>query len=89
MTKPRPFRFPDLGDHPCYLMTEIKLILTNLPIAGCAISRKIVISVGNGVLACKCPEGLAINGGIKWARNLLKSMKKRHNRETSHESFFI
>ena len=70
------------------LMTETKLILTNLRIAGCAISTKVVISVGNGVLACKCPERLAINGGsitlwIKWARNLLKSMNWSRRKGTT------
>ena len=70
------------------LMTEIKLILTDLRIAGCAISRKVVISVGNGVLACKCPERLAINGGsitlsIKWAQNLLKSMNWSRRKGTT------
>ena len=83
---PRLGRRPTLSDH---LTTEIKQILNNLRIAGCAISRKAVISIGNGVLAAKSPEKLPKNGGsitlpIKWARNLLKSMdwvKKRHYRK--------
>ena len=45
---PRLGRPPTLSDD---LITEIKLILNNLVIAGCAISRKVVISLGNGVLA--------------------------------------
>ena len=57
----------------------MKSIIENLRIAGCAISRKVVISVGNGVLASKCPEMLARNGGsinlsIEWARDIIKSM---------------
>ena len=45
---PRLGRPPTLSD---YLTTKIKLILNNLGIAGCAISRKVVISLGNRVLA--------------------------------------
>ena len=61
------------------LMTEIKQILSNLRVAGYAISRKVVLSVGNGVLSSRCPDKIAKNGGnitlsIKWARNILKSM---------------
>ena len=39
------------------LTTEIKIIFQNLRTAGCSISRKVVISVGNGVLQAKCPGG--------------------------------
>ena len=58
------------------LMTEIKQILSNLRVAGCAISRKGAISVGNGVLSSRCPDKMAKNGGniplsIKWARTFL------------------
>ena len=59
--------------------TEIKQILSNLRVAGCSISRKVVMSVGNGVLASRCPEKMSINGRkinltVKWARGILKSM---------------
>ena len=61
------------------LSTEIKQILSSLRVAGCSISRKVVISVGNGVLASRCPEKMSRNGGkinltVKWARGVLKSM---------------
>ena len=61
------------------LSTEIKQILSNLRVAGCSISRKVVISVGNGVLASRCLEKMSRNGGkinvtVKWARDILKSM---------------
>ena len=75
------------------LTAEVKAIIENLRIAGCAISRKVVISVGNGVLASKCPEMLARNGGsinlsIKWARNIMKSMNWTR-RTTCNESSFV
>ena len=38
------------------LSTEIKKTLSNLRVAGCSISGKVVISMGNGVLASRCPE---------------------------------
>ena len=41
--------------------------------AGCEISRKVVIAVGNGALASKCPEKIS----RKWERNY---------REMNHES---
>ena len=61
------------------LTTEIKVILQNLGTAGCSISRKVVISVGNGVLQAKCPEEMGKNGrkitlSVKWARGILKSL---------------
>ena len=61
------------------LSSEIKQILSNLRVAGCSISRKVVISVGNGVLATRCPEKMSRNGGkisltVKWARDILKLM---------------
>ena len=70
------------------LMTEIKQILSNLRVTGCAIYRKIVISVGNGVLSSRCPDKMAKNGGnitlsIKWARNILKSMNCVKRRGTT------
>ena len=70
------------------LTSEVKLILQNLRIAGCGISRKVVISVGNGVLQAKCPEKLARNGGsielsVKWARGILKSMDWSKRRGTT------
>ena len=45
------------------LSTEIKQILSSLRVAGCSISRKVVISVGNGVLASRCSEKMSRNGG--------------------------
>ena len=39
------------------LTTVIKAILQNLRTAGCSISRKVVISVENGVLQAKCSGG--------------------------------
>ena len=70
------------------LTTEIKVILENLRISGCAITRKVVIAVGNGVLASKCPDKMSRNGGsielsIKWARNILKSMNWTRRRGTT------
>ena len=61
------------------LSTGIKQTLSNLRVAGCSISRKVIISVGNGVLATRCPEKMSRNGGkinltVKWARGILKSM---------------
>ena len=60
------------------MLNEVKLkhILNNLRTAGCAISRKVVISVGNGVLQSKCPDKMRKNGGnitlsIKWSRGLI------------------
>ena len=70
------------------LSTEIKQILSNLRVAGCSISRKVVISVGNGVLASRCPEKMSRNGGkinltVKWARDILKSMNWVKRRGTT------
>ena len=64
------------------LSTEIKQILSNLRVAGCSISRKVVISVGNGVLASRCPEKMSRNGGkinlnVKWASGILKCTMNR------------
>ena len=61
------------------LSTEIKQILSNLRVAGCSISRKVVISVGNGVLVSRYPEKMSRNGEkinltVKWAMGILKSM---------------
>ena len=56
------FSLPRFGMPPTLteeITTEIKLILNNLRISGCSISRKVVISVGNGVLASKCTEKMA------------------------------
>ena len=44
------------------LTTEVKVILNNLRTSGCAISRNVVISVGNGVLVVKCPGKMGGNG---------------------------
>ena len=46
-------------------------------IPGAAITRKVVIAVGNGVLGARCLERMTRKGGsitfsIKWARNVLK-----------------
>ena len=62
------------------LTAEIKMILHNLQIAGCAISRKTTIAVGTGVLESKSPKVLLKNGGsikltTKWASEILKSME--------------
>ena len=70
------------------LLVEIKTILQNLRTAGCSISRKTVISVGNGVLDAKCPEMLRKNGGpisltTKWARGIIKSMDWTKRRGTT------
>ena len=70
------------------LSTEIKQILSNLRVAGCLISRKVVISVGNSVLASRCLEKMSRNGGkinltVKWARGILKSMKWVKRRGTT------
>ena len=43
--------------------TEIKQILSNLRVAGCSVSRKVVISVGNGVLGSRRAEKMSRNGG--------------------------
>ena len=70
------------------LSTEIKQILSNLRVAGCSVSRKVVISVGNGVIASRCPEKISRNGGkinltVKWARGILKSMNWVKRRGTT------
>lgn len=70
------------------LTTEIKVILQNLRTAGCGISRKTVIAVGEGVLLAKCPDRLRKNGGsvsltIKWARGILKSLDWSKRRGTT------
>ena len=70
------------------MLSEVKLILHNLRMAGCGISRKVVISVGNCVMQAKCPEKLAKNGGpitlsVKWARGILKSMDWSKRRGTT------
>ena len=70
------------------LSTEIKQILSNLRVAGCSISRKVVISVGNGVLASRCPEKMSRNDGkinltVKWARGLFKLMNRVKRRGTT------
>ena len=44
--------------------------------SGCAITREVVIAVGNGVLSSRCPEKMATNGGnillsAKWVHKIL------------------
>ena len=70
------------------LTAEIKMILHNLQIADCAISRKTAIAVGTGVLQFKSPEVLLQNGSsikltTKWARRILKSVKWSKRRGTT------
>ena len=67
------------------LTAEIKMILHNLRITGCAISRKTTIVAGTGVLQSKSPEVLLKNGGsikltTKWASEILKSMEWSNRR---------
>ena len=55
------------------LSTEITQILPNLRVTGDSVSSKVVISVGNGVLASRCLEKMSRNGGkinltVKWVR---------------------
>ena len=55
---------------------------------GCSISRKVVISVGNGDLQAKCPEEMGKHGGkitlsVKWARGILKSLDSSKRRGTT------
>ena len=69
------------------LSEEIKTILQNFRTAGCGISQKTVIAVGNGVLGAKYPEKLRRNGGsvtltTKWARGILKFMDWTKRRGT-------
>ena len=45
------------------LTTEVKSILHNLRISGGAVTRKIVVAIGNAVLKARCPEMLEENGG--------------------------
>ena len=70
------------------LSTEIKQILFNLRVVGCSVSRKVVISVENGVLASRCPEKMSRYGGkinltVKYARGILKSMNWVKRRGTT------
>lgn len=70
------------------LATEIRVILQNLRTAGCGISRKTVIAVGEGVLSAKSPDLLRKNGGtvslsIKWARGILTSLNWSKRRGTT------
>ena len=66
------------------LTTELKVILNNLRTSGCAISRRVLIFVGNGV-----PEEMGKNGRniiltVKWARrSMLKSMNWSKRRGTT------
>lgn len=67
-------------------MTEIKQILSNLRIAGCAVSRKLVLSVGSGVFSSRCPKkwnGEKITLSVKWARNIFKSRNWLKRRSTT------
>ena len=45
------------------LTAEIKMILQNIRTSGCAVNRKVTISMGKGVLQAKCPDMLRDNGG--------------------------
>ena len=76
------------------LTTEVKSILHNLRVSGGAVTRKIVIAIGNGVLKARCPEMLEENGGSitltsKWARGALKSLDwvKRRYTTAKRENF--
>ena len=62
------------------LTAEIKMILHNLRISGCAISRKTAIVVGTGVFQSKSHEVSLKNGDsikltTKWIRGILKFME--------------
>ena len=70
------------------LTTEVKSILHNLRVSGGAVTQKIVIAIGNGVLKARCPEMLEENGGSitltsKWARGVLKSLDWVNRRYTT------
>ena len=67
---------------------EIKTILHNIQIAGCAISRKTATAVGAGVLQSKSPEKLLKNGRsikltTKWAHGILTFMEWSKRRGTT------
>ena len=67
-------RSSKMGDE---LTTEVKSIPYNLRVSGGAVTRKIVIGIGNGVLKARCPEMLEENDGYitlttEWARGVLK-----------------
>ena len=73
------FFFYEKGWQSDEILTEIKPILNNLHIPGAAITLKVVIAVGNGMVSARCPEKMAKNGGCiifltKWARNVLQSL---------------
>ena len=59
-TLPRPGRPPVVSDE---IVTEVKAILHNLRVCGSAITRKTVLTIGNGVLSSRCPDKLARNCG--------------------------
>ena len=61
------------------LMAKVKTIMIRERTAGTAISRRIVIGIGNGVVKSNNPIWLKENGGSlqlteDWARGVLKSM---------------
>ena len=60
-------------------MLKVRDVITGVRLAGGAISRKMVIAIGNGVVKANCPSKLKEFGGHivlteGWARNVLKSM---------------
>ena len=85
------FSFPQLSRPSTVfddLTNEIKLILNNLRIVGCATSDKVITWVGNGVLAAKHSKKLQQNGGnntlfIKWERKLLRSTDWLQGKDTT------
>ena len=94
-TEKIPFKGPGRPSMvPHELTAEIKMILYYLQIAGCAISKKTTIVVGNGVLQSKSPEVLLKNGGsiklrTKWARRILKYMEWSKRKGTTGISIRI
>ena len=60
-------------------MKKIKTIMIGTGAAGTAISRRIVMAIGNGLVRLNCPTLLNENGGSlelneDWARRVMKSL---------------
>ena len=61
------------------LVQKIKEVIVGVRLSGAVISRRMVISIGNGVLKANDPNTLSEFGGIitlteDWARGILRSM---------------
>lgn len=70
------------------LLGKVKVLMIGTRAAGTAISRRLVVAIGKGVVKANCPQNLLENGGWldlteDWARGVIKSMNWTKRKATT------